>query len=102
MLEEIIAKIVRAELTLALAPIRSELASIRAHLENREQTKKRADLVTYKELKTIYGVPYSRAHVDRLEKAGLFPARTRLGVGHTGRVCWRANEIEVWVNNRTP
>ena len=30
-------------------------------------------LVSKKELKLVYGVPYSFAHIARLEAAGLFP-----------------------------
>lgn len=35
-------------------------------------------LVSQKELKTLLGIPYSPAHLARLEKAGLFPRRLRL------------------------
>ena len=28
---------------------------------------------TFKELKTVYGIPYSRVHLKRLMKAGKFP-----------------------------
>ena len=30
-------------------------------------------LVSKKELKSIHGIPYSFAHIARLEKAGVFP-----------------------------
>jgi prophage regulatory protein len=33
----------------------------------------------------------------RLEKAGQFPARVRLGKGSVG---WRLAEVEAWVSNR--
>src|SRR2546427_12113665 len=48
-------------------------------------------LVSKKELKTIHGIPYSFAHIARLEKAGLFPKRIILGAC---RVAWYEDEIE--------
>jgi prophage regulatory protein len=36
-------------------------------------------LVSKKELKSVYGVPYSFAHIARLEAAGSFPSRVTLG-----------------------
>ena len=54
-------------------------------------------LVTKKELKTVFGVPYSFAHIARLEAAGQFPTRVRLGVC---RVAWYADEIEEWIASR--
>jgi len=42
-------------------------------------------------------VLYSRAHVDRLEKAGTFPKRIRLG---TGRVGWWKREIMDWLERQ--
>ena len=32
-------------------------------------------LVSKKELKSVYGIPYSFAHIARLEAAGQFPPR---------------------------
>ena len=37
-------------------------------------------------------VLYSYAHIDRLEKAGLFPKRVRLSTYRTGRVGYLENE----------
>lgn len=39
-------------------------------------------------------VTYSRMHVDRLEKAGKFPKRIRLGDNAVG---WFESEIDAWV-----
>lgn len=36
-------------------------------------------LVSKKELKATFGIPYSFQHVARLEKAGRFPKRIQLG-----------------------
>jgi prophage regulatory protein len=42
-------------------------------------------------------VPYSRQHVARLERAGQFPRRVRVG---PGRVAWRASEVQEWIESR--
>lgn len=39
-------------------------------------------------------VLYCRAHIDRLEKAGKFPKRVRLG---QGRVGWWEHEVDEWL-----
>ncbi len=54
-------------------------------------------LVSKKELKSVYGIPYSFAHIARLEHAGDFPKRIKLGVC---RVAWMAEEIEGWITER--
>jgi prophage regulatory protein len=54
-------------------------------------------LVTKKELKSIYGVPYCPAHIARLEAAGSFPKRVTLGAC---RVAWVAEEVEAWIEER--
>jgi prophage regulatory protein len=59
-----------------------------------QQVKK---LVSKKELKSVYGIPYCFAHIARLEAAGLFPTRVRLGAC---RVAWFANEVETWIAER--
>jgi prophage regulatory protein len=57
----------------------------------------RQRLVSKKELKTIFGVPYSFAHIARLEAAGQFPKRVQLGAC---RVAWVADEIDTWIEER--
>lgn len=52
-------------------------------------------LLAWGELAQI--VPFSRQHVARLERRGLFPARLQLG---PGRVAWKVSEIERWIENR--
>ncbi len=54
-------------------------------------------LVSKKELKSVYGVPYSFAHIARLEAAGQFPKRVRLGAC---RVAWVADEVQGWIDER--
>ncbi|MBV9570205.1 MAG: AlpA family phage regulatory protein [Alphaproteobacteria bacterium] len=54
-------------------------------------------VVSKKELKTVCGIPYSPQHIARLEAAGRFPKRIRLG---QNRVAWLLAEIEEWINTR--
>lgn len=54
-------------------------------------------VVSKKELKTVCGIPYSGQHIARLEAAGTFPRRIRLG---QNRVVWLLSEIEEWLNAR--
>ena len=54
-------------------------------------------LMTLKELKTVYGIPFSNTHLKRLEDAGEFPKRVRLG---RWRVGWYADEIDAWMASR--
>lgn len=52
-------------------------------------------IVTKRELKEM--VPYSPAHIARLEKAGKFPKRVPLG---PNRVGWVLDEILEWLQER--
>ena len=54
-------------------------------------------LVTKKELKIVFGVPYSFAHIARLEAAGQFPKRVQLGAC---RVAWLSEEVQAWIDER--
>jgi prophage regulatory protein len=54
-------------------------------------------LVTKKELKSVFGVPYSFAHIARLEAAGQFPKRVQLGAC---RVAWVSEEVQNWIDER--
>ena len=54
-------------------------------------------LVSKKELKTVCGIPYSPQHIARLEKAGDFPKRIKLG---QCRVAWLLSEVEEWIDKR--
>ena len=42
-------------------------------------------------------VQYSPQHIARLEKAGRFPKRIRLG---QNRVAWLLSEVEDWIDER--
>lgn len=51
-------------------------------------------IITWKELRGL--VPYCRQHIKRLEDAGRFPKRLRLGNGPRSRVGWLEPEVEEW------
>ena len=36
-------------------------------------------IITFKELKTVKGIPFSREHIRRLEADGKFPERVPVG-----------------------
>ncbi|MGH7103287.1 MAG: helix-turn-helix transcriptional regulator [Acetobacteraceae bacterium] len=60
-------------------------------------------LLTYEAL-TERGIPYSRMHLRRLERAGRFPQHIALTVrpdGHPGRIAWAEPEIDAWVEERS-
>ena len=42
-------------------------------------------------------IPYSPQHIARLEKAGLFPKRLKLG---PNRVGWLEEEVMAWIQER--
>jgi len=54
-------------------------------------------MVSKKELKSVCGIPYSPQHIARLEAAGKFPKRIRVG---ECRVAWLQNEVEEWIEKR--
>jgi len=53
-------------------------------------------LYDWKALKAM-GMPYSRQHLARLEKDGLFPRRIQLG---QCRVAWSAEAVDRWIDER--
>jgi len=55
-------------------------------------------LVGKKELRQI--VLYSPQHIARLEAAGRFPRRVRLGAGPRARVGWVKAEVQDWLRER--
>jgi predicted DNA-binding transcriptional regulator AlpA len=46
------------------------------------------------------GIPYSNAHLLRLEAQGLFPRRVRLSPGKSGKIAWIDREVLDWLNTR--
>ena len=51
----------------------------------------------FPDLKT-YGVPYSRQHIDTLEREGRFPKRVKLSAGV---VVWRLTDVRTWLAERS-
>ena len=54
--------------------------------------KKQSRWLSYKELKSLKGISYSRIHLKRLEDAGKFPKRIECGA----RVYWWEHEVDEW------
>ena len=54
------------------------------------------ELVSKKGLKGL-GIPYSFAHIARLEAANQFPKRVQLG---KCRVAWKTSEVMAWIEDR--
>jgi prophage regulatory protein len=54
-------------------------------------------LLSHSDLKAL-GINYSRAHLWRLQSAGLFPKPVKLTP--TSRNCWSAAEIGAWIEER--
>jgi prophage regulatory protein len=52
-------------------------------------------ILRFPELKRRIG--YSRMHIDRLERAGMFPKRIRLGSNSVG---WIEAEIDQWLKEK--
>jgi prophage regulatory protein len=51
-------------------------------------------LLRYPELKSVKGIPYTRQYLARLEPAGRFPRRIRLG---RNSVAWDEDEIDAFI-----
>jgi prophage regulatory protein len=51
-------------------------------------------LIRFPQLKNEKGIPWSRMHVDRLEKQGKFPRRIRLGAA---TAVWIEAEIDAFM-----
>jgi predicted DNA-binding transcriptional regulator AlpA len=51
-------------------------------------------LVTFPELKSIFGVPWCRDHVRRLVREGKFPAPIAIS---EARIAWRSADVEAWL-----
>ena len=54
-------------------------------------------LCSKKELRSVYGIPYSPQHIARLEAKGEFPERVVLG---RCRVAWQCEQVEAWIAER--
>ena len=58
------------------------------------------ELIDRKELAKL--VPYSRAHIQRMEDDKRFPRRVQLnpGIGRCSRVAWVKQEVLDWIEER--
>jgi prophage regulatory protein len=54
-------------------------------------------LCSKKELRSVYGIPYSPQHISRLEAERKFPQRVVLG---QCRVAWVCEQVEAWIADR--
>jgi prophage regulatory protein len=54
--------------------------------------------VRFSQLKPEYGIGWSRMHIDRLGRAGKFPAKVHLGPNTIG---WWSDEIEAFLEARS-
>jgi prophage regulatory protein len=54
-------------------------------------------LCSKKELRSVYGIPYSPQHIARLEAEGKFPQRVVLG---QCRVAWICEQVAEWIKER--
>lgn len=52
-------------------------------------------IISAKERRTL--IPYSDMHIWRLENAGQFPKRIRLGANRVG---WSLHELQAWIEAR--
>lgn len=50
-------------------------------------------LVTYKELRLLFNIPFSRQHILRLQVAGKFPLRRKVGNVNF----WVYDEVAAWI-----
>ena len=51
----------------------------------------------FKDLQEKKGIPFTRIHINRLEKEGRFPKRVEFGLG---TVAWVENEVDSWLQER--
>lgn len=51
-------------------------------------------VLTFQDLRDRKGIPFTRQHINRLEDAGQFPQRVKLG-GNT--VVWIESEVDQWL-----
>ncbi|TWH96165.1 hypothetical protein IQ17_06447 [Bradyrhizobium daqingense] len=50
-------------------------------------------VVTFKRLRSDFGIPYSRTHLDRLEKAKRFPKSFKLSIYRGSPRVWWSHEV---------
>jgi predicted DNA-binding transcriptional regulator AlpA len=58
-------------------------------------------MVSFKQLKPMLGIDYSRTHIDRIEKNGSFPKSFKLAGGRGARRMWFLVEVVEWIEKRS-
>jgi prophage regulatory protein len=81
----------------AAADDRSDQQETKALDEQKSTPNNPRRLATFDEIKEMFGIPYGRRQIDRLEAEGKFPKRVRIG---ESRVAWVISEIEAFVEQR--
>jgi predicted DNA-binding transcriptional regulator AlpA len=56
-------------------------------------------MVSFKQLKPVLGIDYSRTHIDRKEKAGTFPKSFKLGSSRYSKRMWFLVEVVNWIED---
>jgi len=56
-------------------------------------------LLSFRDLKAIKGIPYSRAHIHRLVKRGQFPPPIKVNASRHGVNAWSESEIDRYLEN---
>ena len=69
---------------------------VNAVLDGTETSRVQPVFLRYPELRQC-GVPYSRQHLDTLEREGSFPRRVKLS---PGVVVWRLADVRAWLESR--
>jgi prophage regulatory protein len=54
-------------------------------------------LVLFENLMPDYGIPYTPEHLRRLEAAGKFPKRIKLGDDPRSRTAWTDEDIKAYI-----
>jgi prophage regulatory protein len=54
-------------------------------------------VLSYKDLKQVAGIPWSRTHLNRLEADGLFPTRVYVSARRIG---WLESDVQGWLKKR--
>jgi predicted DNA-binding transcriptional regulator AlpA len=57
-------------------------------------------LLSFKDLKSVKGIPYSRSEIRRKEKAGTFPMHVTLGDGNGACIAWPESEVDDYIRAR--
>jgi prophage regulatory protein len=54
-------------------------------------------LLRFSDLKAVKGITFSRSHLARLEDAGVFPKRVRIGAN---TIVWLESEVDAYIASK--